>query len=183
MEKILPTLQQTALFVITEFQKIGSWFPPSQIEGIFPWRGHQIETVLESPSREERVLLSDHKLPFCYWSCCHALLNCSSCSLYLLLVSFPDSRYHFLDKYLLWAMISVLHLTSTVWKDFCLGLQTLQWLSNSLVPPFKGHHLSAGLALRMGKLTTCLRSQILEERGGSHKLLHTKLLLSVFLSV
>lgn len=135
--------------------------PPAsspQIKGSFPGRGHRIETALESPSREKRVLLSDHKLPFCYWSCCRTPLNCSSHPLYLPLVSFPDSRYNFLDKYSLSPMFSVLRLTSTVWKDFCLGLQTLQWLSSSLVPLRE-------ITLRMGKLRTCLGSQILGGKG------------------
>lgn len=115
----------------------------SQIKGSFPRRGHRIETTLESPSREKRVLLSDHKLPFCYWSCCRTPLNCSSHPLYLPLVGFPDSRYNFLDKYSLCPMFSVLRLTSTVWKDFCLRLQTLQWLSSSL-SAFKGDHPKDG---------------------------------------
>lgn len=40
--------------------------------------------------------------------------------------------------------------------------------------PFKGDHLSAGLVLRMGKLSTCLRSQILKKKNGSHKPLHAE---------
>lgn len=36
---------------------------------------------------------------------------------------------------------------------------------------FKGDCLSAVLALRTGKLSACLRSPILEERDGSHRLL------------
>ena len=64
----------------------------------------------------------------------------------------------------------------------------LSWAADTTVAfkftgPCKGDHLSAGLALRLGKLSTCLRSQILEERDGSHKLLHAEHLLSVFLSV
>lgn len=64
----------------------------------------------------------------------------------------------------------------------------LSWAADTAVAfkftsPSKGDHLSAGLALRMGKLSTCLRSQILEERDGSLKLLHTEHLLSVFLPV
>lgn len=50
---------------------------------------------------------------------------------------------------------------------FCTAGTTVAFTFTSC---FKGDHLSAGLALRMGKLSTCLRSRILEERDGSHKL-------------
>lgn len=64
----------------------------------------------------------------------------------------------------------------------------LSWAADTAVAfkftsSFKGDHLSAWLALRMGKLSACLRSQILEERDSSHKLLGTEHLQSVFLSV
>jgi len=64
----------------------------------------------------------------------------------------------------------------------------LSWPADTAVAlkfasPFEGDHLSAGLALWVGKVSTCPRSQILEERDRSHKLLHTEHLRSVFLSL
>lgn len=90
VKKILPTSQQTSLFIRTEFQKSDLWFLPSvsgrgelSPEGTLDWNH------FESPSgKGERMLLSDHKLPFSYESCCPTPLSCSGCPLYLPLVSF-----------------------------------------------------------------------------------------------
>lgn len=57
-------------------------------------------------------------------------------------------------------------------ERLCLRLETLQLLSN---------HLSEGLALKIGKLGAHLRSQILEGRDGSHRLLFAEHFSPVFL--
>lgn len=58
----------------------------------------------------------------------------------------------------------------------------MSWAADPTAPfkftnPFKRDHLSAGLVLRMSKLSTCLRSQVLKKKDGSHKPLHVEHLL------
>lgn len=138
------------------------------VEGAPDWN------CLGISSREEHRLTANQKLLFCYWS------FCTSCW-----IALATPCIYSLSAILIPAVISVIniHHAGIEPHDFSvLQAQYGKVLSEAAdtavifksIWPFKGDRLSAGLAPRTGKLSVCPRSWILEERDGSHRLLHAE---------